>query len=45
MKCFLRNINLKDLFKLKDKKNSGYVDEQIAHELLEDLPIGFSDTN
>ena len=44
MKCFSRNINLKDLFKFQDKKNTGYVDKQIAHELLEDLPIGFSDT-
>ena len=43
MKCFARNINLKDLFKFQDKKNTGYVDEQIAHELLNDLPIGFND--
>ena len=40
LKCFSRNIKLKELFLFHDKENKGYVDEQIAHEIIENLPIG-----
>ena len=43
LKCFSRKIKLKDLFKFQDKKNKGYVNKQIAREIFEYLPIGFSD--
>ena len=42
LKCFSRKIKLKDLFQFQDKKNKGYVDEQVAREILDYLPIGFS---
>ena len=42
MKCFSRNIKLKELFQMHDKEQKGYVDEQIAHELFSNLTIGFN---
>ena len=42
MKCFSRNIKLKNLFRFQDKKNKGYIEAQIAMEMINDLPIGFS---
>ena len=42
MKCFSRNIKLKELFQIHDKEQKGYVDEQIAHELFNNLTIGFN---
>ena len=44
MKCFSRSINLKNIFKYQDKKNTGYVDEKTAREIFNDLSIGFSDS-
>ena len=42
MKCFSRNIKLKEIFKLYDKQNKGYVNEKIAHQIFYNLKIGFS---
>ena len=42
MKCFSRNIKLKEIFKYYDSENKGYVDEQIAHEIFNNLTIGFN---
>ena len=44
MKCFSRKIKLKECFKFYDQKNKGYVDEQLAREILNDLTIGFSNS-
>ena len=42
MKCFNRKIKLKELFLFQDKDNKGYVDEQIAYEIFNNLPIGLN---
>ena len=42
MKCFARKIQLKDIYTFQDKENKDYVDAQIANEIFENLPIGFS---
>ena len=45
MKCFARNIKLKEIFLSCDKENKGYVDEQIAYEIFSNLKIGFSQSD
>jgi len=42
LKCYNRGINLKQLFLNKDPNNYGYVDEKIAFEILQNLPIGLT---
>ena len=42
LKCFSRNINLKNIFKYQDKENKGYVDEKVARLIFNDLPLGFT---
>ena len=42
MKCFSRNIKLKEIFKYYDQGSKGYVDEQIAREIFNNLTIGFT---
>ena len=42
LKCYNRGINLKQLFLDKDPNNYGYVDEKVAFEILENLPIGLT---
>ena len=42
VKCYNRGIDLKQLFLKKDPNNYGYVDESVAFEILENLPIGLT---
>ena len=42
LKCYNRGINLKQLFINKDPNNYGYVDEKVAYEILQNLPIGLT---
>ena len=42
MKCFSRNIKLKEIFQFYDQEIKGYVDVQIAHEIFNNLTIGFN---
>ena len=42
LKCYNRGINLKQLFLNKDPNNYGYVDENVAFEILHNLPIGLT---
>ena len=42
LKCYNREINLKQLFINKDPENFGYVDEKVAYEILQNLPIGLT---
>ena len=44
LKCYNRKINLKQLFLDKDPNNYGYVDENVAFEILQNLPIGLTDS-
>ena len=42
LKCYNRDINLRQLFILKDEDNNGYVDRKVALEIFKDLPIGLT---
>ena len=42
LKCYNRDINLRQLFLKKDPNNFGYVDRKVAYEILKDLPIGLT---
>ena len=42
LKCYNRRINLKQLFINKDPNNYGYVDERVALEIFQNLPIGLT---
>ena len=42
LKCYNRDINLRNLFIRKDPNNNGYVDRKVAYEILKDLPIGLT---
>ena len=42
LKCFSRNINLKNIFNYQDKENKGYVNENLARQIFNDLPLGFT---
>ena len=42
MKCLSRSIKLKEIFQFYDQDKKGYVDEQIAHEIFNNLTIGFN---
>ena len=43
LKCYNRDINLRELFLKKDPDDHGYVDRKIAYEILKDLPIGLTE--
>ena len=42
LKCYNRDINLRQLFLKKDVENNGYVDRKVALEIFKDLPIGLT---
>ena len=42
LKCYNRDINLRQLFINKDIDNNGYVDKKDAVEIFKDLPIGLT---
>ena len=42
LKCYNRDINLRNLFLRKDPNNNGYVDRKVAYQILKDLPIGLT---
>ena len=42
LKCFNRNINLKETFNYQDTNNCGYVDKEVAIEILQNFPIGLN---
>ena len=42
LKCYNRGIYLRELFIKNDPNNYGYVDEKVAFEILENLPIGLT---
>ena len=42
LKCYNRRINLKQIFINKDPNNYGYVDEKVALEIFQNLPIGLT---
>ena len=44
IKCFSRNIKLRNIFQYQDKENKGYVDENTARQIFNDLPLGFTNS-